>query len=166
MRKIRGMTLIELLTVITIAAVLAMVAVPSFTKVIAKQRLKSAATNLQIALLTARSESLKRNASVCVSTSSTECASSTDWSGGWYVVNSGTALHTFPGYSNLTIAGPSTGITFESSGRVGSTSTAICAGTNTWLKVTSPSISDERYLNIAAMGAPSVATSLSTPCTP
>jgi type IV fimbrial biogenesis protein FimT len=166
MRRIRGMTLIELLTVIAIAAILAMVAVPSFTKIIATQRLKSAASNLQIALLTARSEALKRNTTVCVSTSNTGCTSSSDWSQGWYVLNAGTVLGTFPAYSSLTINGPTTGVTFDSSGRISSTSTAICPATNTWLKVTSSSISGARYLNIAAMGAPSIVTSLSTDCNP
>jgi type IV fimbrial biogenesis protein FimT len=160
------MTLIELLTVIGIAAILAMVAVPSFTKIIATQRLKSAASNLQVALLTARSEALKRNASVCVSTSNTSCTSSGDWNQGWYVLISGTVLGTFPAYASLAIKGPTTGVTFESSGRISTGSTAICPATNTWLKVTSPSISDARYVNIAAMGAPSIATTVSTDCNP
>jgi type IV fimbrial biogenesis protein FimT len=166
MRKVRGVTLIELLTVVAIAAILAMVAVPSFKKIIATQRLKSAASNLQVALLTARSEALKRNASVCVSTSSTACTSSGDWNQGWYVLKSGTVLATFPSYASLTIKGPTTGVTFESSGRLSTASTAVCPATNTWLKLTAPGISDARYLNIAAMGAPSIVTSLTTDCNP
>jgi type IV fimbrial biogenesis protein FimT len=166
MRKARGLTLIELLTVVAITAILALVAVPSVTKIVAKQRLTSAASNLQVALLTARSEALKRNASVCVSTSNTGCTSSGDWNQGWYVLRSGTVLATYPAYTSLTIKGPTTGVTFESSGRLSTASTPVCSATNTWLKVTSPNISDARYLNIAAMGAPSIATSVNTACNP
>jgi len=64
MKKLRGFTLIELMTVIAVAVILAMVAIPSFVTIAAKQKLRSSATNLHVALAKARSEGLKRNETV------------------------------------------------------------------------------------------------------
>ncbi len=61
-----GFTLIELMVVITVVSVLTMVAVPSFTQMIANNRVRSAASTLQAALLKGRSEALKRNCPVLV----------------------------------------------------------------------------------------------------
>jgi type IV fimbrial biogenesis protein FimT len=159
MRRARGLTLIELMTVIAIAAILAAVAVPSFTKIIATQRLKSAASNLQIALLSARSEAIKRNTNVCMSTSTTNCTSTSSWNGGWYVTNGATTYATYPAYSSLSITGPTTGVTYQGSGRITTTTTPIVSNTTNYFKVTSSSISDVRCVYISPMGAPSVTSS-------
>jgi type IV fimbrial biogenesis protein FimT len=150
MQRARGMTLIELMTTIAIAAILTMIAVPSFTKVIALQRLKSAASNLQVALLTGRSEAIKRNANVSVKSN----ASSADWSSGWKVTDAttSTVISNYPSTSNLTITGPATGVTYQSSGRITATASAS-------FKVSSPSITDVRCVTITVMGVPTVTTS-------
>ena len=57
-----GFTLVEMLTVLTIVGILAMTAAPSFSPLIASKRAEAAATDLYIALVTARGEATKRNA--------------------------------------------------------------------------------------------------------
>jgi type IV fimbrial biogenesis protein FimT len=156
-RSVRGFTLIELMVVLVIAGVLAMIATPSFTKIIATQRLKSAASNLQIALLTARSEAIKRNANVCLSTSNTGCTGAGAWNQGWYVVDaSNIVIASYPSFSSLTVNGPALGVTYQSSGRI--IATPLTSGTNCYFSVASSSISDVRSLNISPNGAPAVVT--------
>jgi type IV fimbrial biogenesis protein FimT len=61
-----GFTIIELLVVIAILAIMAALAGPSMTRLVGQQRLKSAATDLHLAMVKARSEAIKRNANVTV----------------------------------------------------------------------------------------------------
>ncbi|HTH80560.1 MAG TPA: GspH/FimT family pseudopilin [Ramlibacter sp.] len=150
MRRARGMTLIELMTTIAIAAILTMIAVPSFTKIIALQRLKSASSNLQVALLTGRSEAIKRNSNVTVKS----VTANADWSSGWQVADgtTSTVIANYPATSNLTITGPASGVTYQSSGRISATA-------STTFKVSSSSITEVRCVTITVMGVPAVTSS-------
>jgi len=60
----RGVTLIELMTVIVIVAIFSSLAAPSFRQLIAQQRVKSATSALSESVWLARSEALKRNDNV------------------------------------------------------------------------------------------------------
>ena len=60
----RGFTAIELITVLTITAILATVVVPSFKSVIAAQRVRAATSRIQDSLWFSRSEALKRNTTI------------------------------------------------------------------------------------------------------
>jgi type IV fimbrial biogenesis protein FimT len=148
MRHQRGLTLIELLTVIAIAAILAAVAVPSFTKVIASQKVKQGASTLQTALLSARSEGLKRNANVKLVP-----ASGTAWDQGWLVQDAlGATINTYPATAGLSITGPDS-ITYQSSGRIFATASAK-------FQVTSTKSTEVRCVAISITGVPTVTNSL------
>ena len=76
----RGFSLIEALTVVTILAVLASVAIPNLTAMVKNSKLRGVATDLFGDMLTARSEAVKRNCEVDVTPDATA-----GWAGGWTV---------------------------------------------------------------------------------
>lgn len=83
-----GLTMIELMIVVAIAAILATIAAPSFNDFITDTRLTSTMSQLSGDLNRARSEAIKRNARVfvCVrDAAGTSCGTSTDWGNGWLV---------------------------------------------------------------------------------
>src|SRR6188508_1962833 len=79
----RGFTLLELMTAITVAAILAALSIPMYTSFVRNQRVKTAAYDLGYALTLARGEALKRNASVTVS------PDTNGWKFGWSVATTG-----------------------------------------------------------------------------
>ncbi len=78
----QGFTLIELITTITIAGILAGTAIPSFISTINSNRLTTYANELLASLNLARSEAIKRGIQVTVRRNS---ATSDVWEGGWNV---------------------------------------------------------------------------------
>ena len=82
-----GFTLVELLVTLSIAAILLMLAVPSFQALALDGRRTSLANDLVLALTYAKSEAVKRGVpvTVCSRATDTACADSTDWDKGWLV---------------------------------------------------------------------------------
>jgi type IV fimbrial biogenesis protein FimT len=81
-----GFTVIEMMTTITILAILVAVALPSFGYLAASTKVKGAATELYLAMIRARSEAVKRNRAVAI------IAVSGDkdiWHSGWRVIADG-----------------------------------------------------------------------------
>lgn len=104
-----GFSLIELMVVISVVAVLAAVATPSFNQFILSQRVKAASFDLVSTQLLARSEAIKRNTDVTVALKST----TSGWAGGWTVSYATSAAPTTPitlldqtAYTGITIVGP------------------------------------------------------------
>ena len=91
----RGFSLVELMVTLVIAAILLSLAVPSFSTTIQNNRLTSQANQFIIAMTFARSEAVKRSATIdIIATSPT---GSNEWGGGWKVaVNGGADLKIFP----------------------------------------------------------------------
>jgi type IV fimbrial biogenesis protein FimT len=108
-----GFTLPELLAAIAITGILAALAAPSMSQFVANQRLKSASSELFLALLRARSEAVKRNADITVQPVST-------WNDGWTIPNPGDSANPIAVYSapvKTTVTGPAS-VTFTAAGRV------------------------------------------------
>ena len=84
--KNAGFTLIELIATVSIATILASIAVPSFSKMIERNRITTGTNELISSLILARSEALKRsiNVSLCASNNDTNC-NANDFSEGWIV---------------------------------------------------------------------------------
>lgn len=120
-RCIGGFTVTELMVTVAIAAILATVAVPSFSNLIASQRAKAAASELFGELMRTRSEAIMRNANITVS------QYSGSWNNGWYIenpaspTNVASALDNHGALSSTTVVnGPAT-VTYRPSGRVQAT---------------------------------------------
>jgi type IV fimbrial biogenesis protein FimT len=116
--RIRGFTLVEMMTVLAVVAILLTVAAPSFSDFIVTQRIRNASYELFADLSYARSEALKRNGTVDVASASGTSA----WAGGWTisVTASGTTTTlrshaAFP--DSMVITGPSNALSFARDGR-------------------------------------------------
>lgn len=115
-QMVGGFTLTELLVTMSIAGILAMIAIPSFSSLTATQRAKSTSANLYTALVRTRSEALKFNRSVSLS------PKAGGWQNGWRIVNPNTGIvmedqAPLKGVSVTTFSGPAT-IVYNSYGHV------------------------------------------------
>lgn len=86
-RKDAGFTLVELLTVLTVLALLLTLGLPAFSGVLARQRVAGALHLLSADMAMARATAVMRREPVvvCPRDASGACAGSRDWSGGWMV---------------------------------------------------------------------------------
>lgn len=101
-----GFTAIELMVVVSIVAILAALAAPSFTPLIEKWRVRESAEQLQTTLYYARSEAIKRGGQVVIQkipNNTNGCSSASyagEWDCGWIVCHdtndSGTCTATDP----------------------------------------------------------------------
>ena len=87
----KGLTLLELLIVVSIASILLSVGVPSFRSVIMDNRLSDQSNAFVASINAARSSAVRyqRNVTVCpvadFEAANLSCANGTDWSNGWMV---------------------------------------------------------------------------------
>lgn len=86
-QDIAGFTLLELMVTISIMAIIAGVAVPSYQNLIENNLMRTASHAFYDSLVLARSEAVKNNlpVAVCKSANSSSCATSGYWDGGWLV---------------------------------------------------------------------------------
>jgi type IV fimbrial biogenesis protein FimT len=113
--KQHGFTLIELMVVVALAAIMAALATPSFKSFIASQRVKTAASDFAMTTIFARSEAIKRNSDVTITAVS---SGATGWQDGWTVTSGTTQLSKQQSYPGVTFSGPTTTVTYQSSGRL------------------------------------------------
>jgi type IV fimbrial biogenesis protein FimT len=81
-RRAKGITLVEMLAVMSIASILTAIAVPNLSGFVVNNRLGASANELVTTLSLARSEAILRGAPVVLRRTS---ATEQDWSGGWEV---------------------------------------------------------------------------------
>lgn len=111
-----GFTLMELIIAIILVSILAGLAAPAYSSLIASQRAKSIATDLFSSLLIARSEAVAKNASVTLS------PKSNNWLNGWQVKSAdNTVLDDQGSISGATITltpNGTTSVVYSASGRL------------------------------------------------
>ena len=130
-----GITLVELLIVIAIAAILASLAGPSFSDFINRTRQSSVVSQLVSDLNRARSEAIKRNTPVllCVRSTDSACGTTTNWQNGWLICVGSTACTTplsvhaaLP--ATLTLNGDDSKVQFRPNGSSGLGAVTLTAG--------------------------------------
>lgn len=109
----RGFTMTELAVSLTIAAILASVAVPSFQGIIATQRAKTYASALYATLAKARSEAITLNANVTLQ------PKAAGWQAGWQILDvNNNVLDDYTAATGINVPTPPAAITYRSSGRL------------------------------------------------
>jgi len=91
----RGVTIIELMIVVTIGAILAAIAIPGLRDTLNNTRQSTALGLVINDLNQARGEAIKRNARMLVcaaDAAGTNCTGGTDWRAGWLVCREGTVV--------------------------------------------------------------------------
>lgn len=117
LRRARGFTLPELLAGVAVMAILAAVAAPSFSELIATQRVKGAASDVFATLLRTRSEAIKRNTAITLS------PAADGWQSGWSIAHptdDDILLDDHGAVTGATIDGPD-GVTYLPNGRISGT---------------------------------------------
>ncbi|HEX4235894.1 MAG TPA: GspH/FimT family pseudopilin [Caldimonas sp.] len=126
-----GFTLVEMMTVVSILAVMLGVLAPSFTGFLASQQAKSLTYDLTGDFMLARNEALKRNVTISIT------RAGTGWEQGWRVATVATneqlSLRNAAAQS-VTVSGAPASVQFDPNGRVssplGSVRITIGGGTN------------------------------------
>lgn len=137
--RARGFSIIELMVVVAVLGVLAALGQPSFTSIIAANRIKTAASDIHLSLIRARSEAIKRNSNITV-------AAPAGWKSGWTVSN-GVETHAEVPGTSITISGTEE-IIYTSSGRATVNPISI--------SLTSTDTSTARCVSVSLSGQPVV----------
>lgn len=140
-----GFTLVELAVTVSIIGVLALLAAPAFRELIASQRVQAAATDVYTDLVRTRSEALKQNVNVTMSSAS----GTTAWTTGWKVSDGTTDFDKRGPSTNVTLTGSATSVTYRTSGRLSAASAptfAISAAGTTTLRCVKVNLSGQPYV--------------------
>ncbi|WP_022982333.1 GspH/FimT family pseudopilin [Ideonella sp. B508-1] len=80
-----GVTLIELMVSLVVLTILLLIVAPSFVSLMATNKVRTTASDLETALAEARSQAIRlgKRVTVCKSSDGSDCTTSGDWSQGW-----------------------------------------------------------------------------------
>lgn len=110
---IAGVTLLEMMVVLTILGILTAVAVPSYSYLVASNAARTASTELHLALLQARSEAVKRNRVVTLAPVNSQ------WTNGWIAQDAdGNTLVQRGALKGVTVSGAPANVAYLSTGRM------------------------------------------------
>jgi type IV fimbrial biogenesis protein FimT len=111
-RAERGFTLTELIVTVSVAAILATIAVPSFNGIIASQRARTFASALYATLAKTRSAALTLNNNVTLQ------PKAGGWASGWQILDpNNNVLDDYTAAPGITVAGP-VAVSYRPSGRL------------------------------------------------
>lgn len=113
----KGFTLIELMVVISIAAILGTIALPAMRTLMLNQRIKAATLDLYASLSYARSEAITRGLSSTIDLVPNDGAG-IEWGQGWAVKVRGGATLKSSEDKDLSITGPVGTLTYRTDGRM------------------------------------------------
>ncbi len=163
--KQAGVTMMELMIVVAIAAILAAIALPAFDNFVKNTKQSSTVSQLVSDLGRAKSEAIKRNTRtlLCVrNTAGTDCGTSSNWANGWlicYTNAAGSCDTTSPNGnnpvvvhgaldSNLSVTGPTNPVQFRPNGTAGAAATLTLTGS--WNGVMTKTVSVSVTGNISS----------------
>ena len=155
----RGFTLVELLVTITVAAILATIAIPSFQDATLNGKLSSLANNFVASAQLARGEAIKRNTTVtlCASSNGTSCTGA--WKDGWVVLAGATVIYSHgPLPNGFLLTGGVTSINFQPTA-VGATAADL-----TLCRATPTVGTSQRAISVTLTGRSSVTKTTGTSC--
>ena len=101
-----GFTLVEAMVALAVAAIVAVMAVPSFRDYATRTALRAQISDLSGAIRLARSEAIKRGRTVILCRTADAladnpaCASGSDWSSGWVIRQGDQPIRVQPAYAN------------------------------------------------------------------
>lgn len=139
LRRLRGFTVVEMMIVVSVIAILASIAGPSFREIVAAQRARSAASALNESLWLARSEALKRNAEAVFAFD--------DIANGWSIQSGGVTLHTQDALAGISSGAAS--FAFNAYGR-------LTTRDGVPLEITAPGTTVTRCVEVTSTGHSSV----------
>ena len=176
-RRERGFTIIELMVAAAVAAVLLLIAIPSFKSITLSNRLTTTANDMVAAISTARMEAIKQNANsqLCSNSATinssdtlgTQCGTQT---GAVYVLTNTTATQVRAGIagidSSIQISGNVTALRFGGQGLAHTTASSTpYTGTVMDICTTSLTTENHRVISLSAGSAITTSTQSGT-CTP